>query len=199
VLSIFKRSPVAADTPDLFCMALLTDFRGYSPGYCKMFPQSLNHLTWVVLKAYARNRAGEVTLSSRDARDVPYINFHYFEQGAEEDLAAILDGIRFVRKLTSTLRERQLMTEISPGPDCTSTEQLETYVRQNAWGHHACGTCAIGPREQNGVLESNFKVHGTSGLRVVDASVFPRIPGVFIVSAVYTVAEKAADVIMGRG
>ena len=45
-------------------------------------------------------------------------------------------------------------------------------------------------------LSSDFRVHGTAGLRVVDASIFPRIPGFFIVSAVYMVAEKAADVIL---
>ena len=45
------------------------------------------------------------------------------------------------------------------------------------------------------MLSSDFKVHGVDGLRVVDASVFPRIPGFFIVSAVYMIGEKAADVI----
>ena len=57
-------------------------------------------------------------------------------------------------------------------------------------------TCAIGPREAGGVLASDFRVHGTMGLRVVDASVFPRIPGFFIASAVYIVGEKAANVIL---
>ena len=46
------------------------------------------------------------------------------------------------------------------------------------------------------VLDSKFKVRGTSNLRVVDASVFPRIPGFFIASAVYIAAEKAADAIL---
>ena len=69
-------------------------------------------------------------------------------------------------------------------------------MRSVAWGHHASCTCAIGPREGRGVLGSDFRVYGTEGLRVVDASVFPRIPGFFIVSAVYMVAEKAADVIL---
>ena len=46
------------------------------------------------------------------------------------------------------------------------------------------------------MLTSDFKVHGTEGLRVVDASVFPRVPGLFIVSAVYMIGEKAADVIV---
>jgi GntR family transcriptional regulator/MocR family aminotransferase len=49
----------------------------------------LNYLTWVVLKARTRNRAGEVVLRSSDPRDVPYINFRSFEQGGEEDLDAI--------------------------------------------------------------------------------------------------------------
>ena len=45
------------------------------------------------------------------------------------------------------------------------------------------------------MLTSDFRVHGTEGLRVVDASVFPRVPGLFIASAVYMIGEKAADVI----
>jgi choline dehydrogenase-like flavoprotein len=45
------------------------------------------------------------------------------------------------------------------------------------------------------VVDGNFRVHGTRGLRIVDASVFPRIPGFFIVSAIYMIGEKAADVI----
>ena len=77
----------------------------------------------------------------------------------------------------------------------TSDEALTAFVRDQAWGHHASCTCPIGARENGGVLSSDFKVHGTKGLRVVDASVFPRIPGLFIVAAVYIIGEKAADVI----
>ena len=65
-------------------------------------------------------------------------------------------------------------------------------MRNTAWGHHASCTCPIGPQETGGVVDSEFRVHGTQGLRIVDASIFPRIPGFFIVSAVYMVAEKAA-------
>jgi choline dehydrogenase-like flavoprotein len=63
-------------------------------------------------------------------------------------------------------------------------------VRDTAWGHHASCSCAIGA-----VLDSDFSVRGVRNLRVVDASVFPRIPGFFIASAIYMIAEKAADVI----
>lgn len=69
-------------------------------------------------------------------------------------------------------------------------------MKDNAWGHHACGTCAIGPRDGGGVVDSSFRVHGVEGLRVVDASVFPRIPGYFLATAVYMIAEKAADAIL---
>jgi choline dehydrogenase len=69
-------------------------------------------------------------------------------------------------------------------------------VRANAWGHHASCSCSIGPMSAGGVLSSDFRVHGVTGLRVVDASVFPRIPGFFISSSVYMIGEKAADVLI---
>ena len=197
VLTMFNRSSGAGELPDLFCMALLAHFKGYFPGYSALFPQGLNYLTWVILKAHTRNRKGCVTLRSADARDTPRINFHYFEEGGDEDLEAVVEGIQFCRKLTAKLQQQELIvTEEVPGKGCQSTEQLKEFVRNNAWGHHASCTCAIGPREQHGVLDANFRVHGTEGLRVVDASVFPRIPGFFIVSAIYMIAEKAADVIL---
>ncbi len=197
VLSVFKRSPLAQGPPDLFCMALLTNFRGYFPQYSHSFRKDLNYLTWVVLKAHTKNRAGEVTLRSSDPRDVPRINFRYFEEGGDQDLEAVVDGMRFVRKLSAELKCQKLIDEEElPGEDLQSDEELRNFVRHNAWGHHASCTCAIGPRDQHGVLGSDFRVHGTHGLRVADASVFPRIPGVFLVSAVYMIGEKAAEVIL---
>ena len=86
-----------------------------------------------------------------------------------------------------------------PGDDIVGDAELAEFVRANAWGHHACGTCPIGPPEANGVLSSDFRVHRTRNLRVVDASVFPRIPGFFIVSAIYMLGEKAADVMLSGG
>jgi choline dehydrogenase-like flavoprotein len=200
VLTMFNSSKTANGLPDLFCMALLANFKGYFPDYSKLFPQGLNYLTWVILKAHTRNRKGRVTLRSANPLDTPDINFNYFEEGGEEDLEAVVEGIRFVRKLTGRLREQDLIVaEEIPGDDLQTDEQLKTFVRTNCWGHHASCTCAIGAREQNGVLDSNFRVHGTQGLRVVDASVFPRIPGFFIVSAIYMIGEKAADAILAEG
>jgi choline dehydrogenase len=52
------------------------------------------------------------------------------------------------------------------------------------------------PEAEGGVVDSKFLVYGIDNLRIVDASVFPRIPGFFIVTSVYMIAEKAADVIL---
>ena len=118
-----------------------------------------------------------------------------------DDLRALTKGVQVVRTLMKSLsfvREEEF-----PGADQQTDEQVRTFIRDNAWGHHASCTCAIGDEKQGGVLDSNFQVYGVKGLRVVDASIFPRIPGFFIVSSIYVAAEKAADVIhssaVGKG
>lgn len=200
VLAVIRRSAPQRPLPDLFCFALLGLFRGYFPTYSTLFAQNLNYLTWAILKAHTLNRAGEVTLRSADPRDTPLIDFHYFDEGSDtagQDLDSVVEGIKFVRLMTADLKRRKLIAEEElPGDHVQSDDDLRAFVRDNAWGHHASCTCAIGAREAGGVLGSDFRVHGVSGLRVVDASVFPRIPGFFIVSAVYMIAEKAADVIL---
>ena len=109
----------------------------------------------------------------------------------------MVDGVKFVRGISSDLKKEGLIAEEHlPGDEAQSDEQLREFVRDNAWGHHASCSCPIGPKDKGGVLGSDFRVHGTQALRVVDASVFPRIPGFFIVSAVYMIGEKAADVIL---
>lgn len=196
VLTLFRRSH-GGGLADLFCMALLANFRGYYPSYSADCARDLNYLTWVVLKAHTRNRAGEVSLRSADPRDTPLINFNYFGDGGSEDLDAVVDGIRFVRRLTEKLRRQKLLAkEELPGDEIETTEDLRRFVRDNAWGHHASCSCPIGPRASGGVLSTDFRVHGVAALRVVDASVFPRIPGFFIASAVYIVGEKAAEAIL---
>jgi choline dehydrogenase-like flavoprotein len=199
-IAVTRRSSPNRPLPDLFCMALLARFYGYFPGYSRQITEHHDYLSWAILKAHTNNRAGSVTLRSSDPRDTPLVNFRYFEEGDDadgEDLRAVVAGIRFVRQMVAAFNRREAVaTEEMPGACCDSDEALSAYVRDNAWGHHASCSCAIGPRETGGVLASDFSVHGTRGLRVVDASVFPRIPGYFIASAVYIAAEKAADVIL---
>jgi len=198
ILSVVARSSAATPQPDLFLYALIGRFEGYFPGYSSMAATHPNYLTWIVLKGHTNNTAGQVTLRSADPRVPPDINFRYFDEGSDsrgEDVGAVAAGVSLVRKITSGLKAKGLVAaEELPG-DRVGEKELPEFVKQHAWGHHASCTCRIGRREDGGVLSTDFRVHGVEGLRVVDASVFPRIPGFFIASAVYMIGEKAADAI----
>jgi choline dehydrogenase len=196
LLGILKRSHASRKEPDLYIFGLPGYFAGYKPGYSALFERQGVHFTWAILKAYTNNTAGSVTLRSADPRRAPCVDFRYFEEGNDSqgsDLDAVVHGVQFVRRLNERLLSAR---EIHPGPSYDTPEQLRTFVRNEAWGHHASCTNRIGPEGDAGaVLDSRFRVRGTERLRVVDASVFPRIPGYFIVSAVYMISEKASDVV----
>lgn len=84
-----------------------------------------------------------------------------------------------------------------PPTNISSASELRQFARDEAWGHHASCTAPIGAdNDPLAVLDSKFRVRGVQGLRVVDASAFPKIPGLFIALPTYTMSEKAADVII---
>jgi choline dehydrogenase len=197
VLGIMKKAIDQRAVPDLFCFGLVGNFHGYFPGYSKLFAEEHDRLTWAILKAYTRNRGGEVIVESADPRVAPTINFHYFEEGTDregDDIDSVVQGVKFVRTLTAKLPF--VAREEYPGDDVKTDEDIRQFVRDNAWGHHASCSCRIGTdTDPDAVLDSQFRVRGVTGLRVVDASIFPKIPGYFIVCSIYVAAEKAADVI----
>jgi choline dehydrogenase-like flavoprotein len=196
-LTVTRKSRQSEGDPDLFLMDMLVKFKGYYTGYADKLWRDGNGLTWCVLKGHTRNRTGTVTLRSADPRQAPRIDFNYFGEGGEADLAALVEAVEIAREITAPLREHGAAVEELPG-DHVQGPALAQWIRDTAWGHHASCTCAIGAREAGGVVDGDFRVHGVKGLRVVDASVFPRIPGFFIVSAVYMIAEKAASVILAE-
>jgi choline dehydrogenase-like flavoprotein len=196
-LAMKRKSRPDLGDADLFIMALLGSFHGYFPGYSAELRDKPDVLSWAILKARTTNRAGRVTLRSADPRDPPEVQFNYFHQGAvaEADLDAVAAAVGMVRAVAQPLQKSGLLgEEILPGPSMPP-EGLSQWVRDNAWGHHASCTCPMGP-PGGGVLDSRLRVRGVPRLRVVDASIFPRIPGYFIVSAIYMAAEKAADMIL---
>jgi len=199
-LAAIRRSARHLPLPDQFCMALLGRFCGYYPGYSRAFGKSNDFLSWAVLKAHTLNRAGRVTLRSNDPRDRPDILFNSFDSSDDPegtDLSAVVDAIRFVRSVMQPLIDSGFgIREILPGPSVSSDDELAQFVRDNAWGHHASCSCPIGNEQAGGVVDSRLRVHGTLGLRIADASVFPKIPGFFIASAVYMVGEKAAEIVI---
>jgi len=178
-------------TADLIVGGLPADFHGYFPGYSNYTSADAVHWTWLSLKAHSRNNVGTVTLRSRDPREVPEIAFKSWTVGGEEDLQASLEGIQLARKMfASTLGASGFKEEV-PGPNVVTDEETKEWIKNEAWGHHASCTVPIGS-----VLDSKFRVKGVEGLRVVDASVFPKIPGMYIVSSIYMISEKAAQSII---
>ena len=203
---VMLKSDTAKDAgrpdPDILIPIGLTQFKGFYHGYSTediAGTASSHRLTWLILKAHTLNRAGTVKLRSADPRDTPLINFHYFEEGTDkrgEDLSSLVDAVEFARGANARLASITNY-EVLPGPRVKSREDIAQFVRDQAWGHHASCTCKIGPRrDPTAVLDSEFRVHGTRNLRVVDASVFPHITGYFILMPIYIVSEKAADVIL---
>jgi choline dehydrogenase len=199
-IAVTKRSKPDKPDPDLFIFGLPGYFKGYFPGYSRVTERYRDIFTWAILKARTRNTAGEVKLRSNDPRDTPSIHFHYFNEGNDQDgddLRSVVEGVKFAREMNQHIQKKVGMEELLPGPAISSDEEIANFIKREAWGHHASCTNRIGPQEDPfAVVDNRFRVHGTKGLRVVDASVFPRIPGYFIVSAVYMVAEKASDVIL---
>jgi choline dehydrogenase len=197
-IAVTRRSRTSKPLPDLFLMALLARFGGYRPGYSTDVARYHDALTWAVLMSHTANRAGRVSLVSADPMATPDVSFNYFDTGndpGDKDLQAVVRGVHIARHIVNPLmRAGMIAEELVPGRAVTG-EALRDWVRDNAWGHHASCSAAIGPRDAGGVLDGRFRVHGVPGLRVVDACVFPRIPGYFIVSAIYMIGEKAADVI----
>ena len=196
MVSVIVKSNEAKHDPDLFIFALPGNFHGYYPGYAKQVVATKNTLTWAILKAHTNNTAGTVRIKSNDPRDAPDVDFHYFEEGNDksgDDLQSVIEAVKFVRKINQ--RNGEFAHEIIPGPT-VKDEDLGDWIRDNAWGHHASCSCRMGKADDpDAVVDSRFRVIGTKGLRIVDASVFPRIPGFFIVTPIYMISEKAADVI----
>ncbi|CAA9964047.1 GMC oxidoreductase [Pyrenophora teres f. maculata] len=183
---------------DLLIAGWPAAFNGYYHNFFKNATKGGNHWTWLTLKAESRNNAGTVTLRSSNPQDVPEIQKNNFKIGGDEDLVALVEGMQHSRKIFEDLIPIDgKFKEIWPGKQVNTDEQLKEFAKYEAWGHHASCTCPIGAdNDPMAVLDSNFKVRGVDGLRVVDASAFAKIPGTFIVASIYMISEKASDVIL---
>jgi choline dehydrogenase len=196
-----KHSTVAEQigSPDLYLGGVPAYFNGYYPGYAVNATKGKNTWTWLTLKAHSRNTMGTVTLKSTDPRDMPNILFNSFAEGGDDDVEAVYEGMQFgMQAFKNLIPLDGAFTQIWPPPETTSTEaELKQFIRDEAWGHHASCTCPIGADDDPmAVLDSNFKVRGIDSLRVVDASVFPKIPGTYIVLPIYMISEKAAVAVL---
>ena len=199
-------SSVAEGDPDLYLGGAPALFDGYYPGYAESATSERNIWTWLTLKAHSRSRAGTVNLTTADPRDTPRIAFRSaLGEGAEgqADLQALYEGAEYGLQAFASLIPLDGgggFERIWPDPERVpdgDEAALRRFIRDEAWGHHACCTAPIGADDDaHAVLDADLRVRGVDGLRVVDASVFPRIPGTYIVLPIYMVSEKAADAIL---
>lgn len=201
-VAMLHRSSASADgrSFDSFVFGGPVHFAGYHPGYSYHATAEHDWWTWAILKAHPRNTAGTVRLRSPDPLDTPEIVYNYFDTGSsghERDLQAMYEAVQLARR---ALRRQPVATEeVLPGPGADTQAEVEQYIKDGTWGHHASSTCAIGrDGDPMAVLDSKFRVRKVRGLRVVDASVYPRIPGTFTAVSTYMAAEKAADDILGE-
>ncbi|KAK6834032.1 hypothetical protein PG987_008726 [Apiospora arundinis] len=198
---VLKSSAATQNDPDLWVYGGPANFPGFYPGWASASVADHSHWVWITLKASTQNRAGTVKLTSADPRDVPQIAFNTFQDdlSKDQDLQAAYEGIRYSRDAMDKLLPLDgSFVEETPGRANVSTEaDIKEWAYTNSFGHHACCTAAIGgDGEEGAVLDSSFRVRGTKGLRVVDASAFPVVPGFFIQLPTYLLAEKATKAIL---
>ncbi|MEM6990876.1 MAG: GMC family oxidoreductase [Myxococcota bacterium] len=213
VMTMIMKSRDELTDPDTFIFGVPGRFAGYELGYSKSAQEIDNEFTWLVLKGHTKNNDGIVTLRSSDPRERPFINFKHFgdpsspseklDEPDQQDVDAVVNAVKLIRDIQDKADNFIIpidedLEEIYPGEsDTESDDEIAAWVKDNAWGHHACCTNKMGTDDDpDAVLDHRFRVRGVDGLRVVDASIFPEIPGFFIVVPIYMASEHASDLIL---
>ena len=189
----FLKSRPDLDRPDLqlHCvLAIMKDHGkqgvpkdGFSVHVCQLRPES----------------RGRIGLASADPFADPAIFANYL--ATEEDRRALREGFKMVREVAG---QKALLAirgdEVEPGLQVQTDDEIDAFIRKNAETiYHPVGTCRMGAvGDPMAVVDAELRVQGLTGLRVVDASVFPTLVGGNTNAGAIMVAEKAADMITGK-
>ena len=142
---------------------------------------------------------GFVQARSPDPFHAPLIQPNYLVE--EQDQRVVIDGIRTLRRVLGAPRlQPYYYAEELPGPLSTEDRELLQFAQQaGLTAYHLCGSCQMGPHDDRGsVVDDQLRVHGLQSLRIADASIMPNVPSANTSAAVYMIAEKASDMILGR-
>ncbi len=150
--------------------------------------------------AYLRPRShGTVRLASSDPHAAPLLDPNYWSDPHDREMG--IKGLRLAREILSQpAMQRYVKAEVLPGAGLTTDEDLFNYACEHSkTDHHPVGTCKMGPAsDPRSVVTPDLKLIGLEGLRVVDASVIPRVPSCNTNAPAIMVAEKGADHILGK-
>ena len=187
----FIRSKPGLDRPDVqygFIPALrastgrnLSYGHGYSMNTALMRPKS----------------RGTITLEDAEATSNPVIDPRFFSE--QEDLDVMVWGVKYARRIIdSPAFDKVRGEETKPGKDVQTDQQIAQFIRDNcATVYHPVATCSMGPGK-DAVVDTQLRVKGVAGLRVVDASIMPLLIGGNTNAPTIMIAEKAADMILGK-
>ncbi|KAF9878814.1 choline dehydrogenase [Colletotrichum karsti] len=139
---------------------------------------------------------GTVSIASSNPFEQPVIDPRYFSH--PYDGSVLVESLRFNRELLAAGPVKALgATETLPGIGVQSDDEILNFIKGvTSTEYHYSGTCSMLPKDLGGVVDSELRVHGVIGLRVVDASIMPLLPSAHTQATVYAIAEKAADMIM---
>ncbi len=196
VTAFLKSRPDAA-VPDM--QILLTAAPLGAWPYMKPFKPPFNDGFAARLVMLHPESRGTVSLQSADPAAHPRIVQNMLS--TENDRSTMRAGVKMARSIAAQpSMSRYVAAEFAPGSAKTSDAEIDAYIRATSITvHHPLGTCKMGPdTDATAVVDSEFRVRGTEGLRVVDASVMPDMLTGNINAAVMMLAEKASDLIRGR-
>jgi choline dehydrogenase len=190
-VGMFLRSGPHTSVPDLQCQMRPFSMISKS-GMYKAERAPAVTASCTLLRPYS---TGSVWLRSSDPRDPPKMVANYLTD--DRDVPPLIEGIRTIRRIFNEPPFQQhFKGEMLPGTEFHTDEQLTQYLRENAQSmYHPVGTCKMGSGD-DAVVDHELKVRGVEGLRVVDASVMPRIPSGNTNAPTIMIAEKASDMIL---
>ena len=188
--TLFAKSTPAEPVPDLQFQSInfstehltlgLDRWPGFGFNFCVCRPKS----------------RGEIKLADGTGRSKPRIFANYFSDPEDDDMRRTVKAFHIGRQIIATEPYRSLIvSEVRPGAHVVADDDIRSFIRQIAGTvFHACGTCRMG-EDDKAVVDSELRVRGIEGLRVVDASVMPVIPSPNIHPATIMIAEKGSDAI----
>ena len=187
----FLKSDASQPEPDIKLLFVMALYRNHGR---EVIPE---HGFYAHINCLRPESRGTVRLASADPAAAPLIDQNYL--AAPGDLRIMRRGVQLAREVFAQRAfDPYRGDELEPGCSTAGDAGIDAFIRSHADAdYHSVGTASMG-RDAQAVVDERLRVHGVEGLRVVDASIMPRIVGANTNMTVIMIAEKAADMILNR-